>query len=239
MQKCAMSNKSYRILWTRYIAPSYIQQALEYNIEIEVVPFIKTTTCFNDSNGCELEELAIEHVTAVFTSASAVNAIAQYAANATWEVFCLAGATQDMIKQKLPYTTIKGTAANASELADTIVKTPKIKRVHFFCGDLHLPRLPQILADNHIDVVKYIVYKTQLTPVAINKHYDGIAFYSPSAVESFLSKNILPENTFAFCIGPTTAHALNGYTDKIIISDESDTAHLLQAMISHFKTEKN
>lgn len=234
-----MSNSSYRILFTREIGPAYIQQALAQDIEIDVIPFIKTTTCFNDVNGCELEELAIEHVTAVFTSASAVNAIAYHAINATWNVYCLAGATQDMVKKKLPYTTIKATAANAAELANTIVKNNEVKRVHFFCGDLHLPKLPQILANNNIDVVKYIVYKTQLSPVSISKHYDGIAFYSPSAVESFLSKNTLPEDAFAFCIGSTTARALKNYTDKIVVSEVADTAHLLQTVIAHFKTEKN
>ena len=45
-----------------------------------------------------------------------------------------------------------------------------------------------------LSVDEVIVYKTIETPKVLTKQYDGILFFSPSAVKSFFSKNSIVNN---------------------------------------------
>ena len=79
------------------------------------------------------------------------------------------------------------------------------------------------------------MYQTIATPHKIDKEYFGILFFSPSAVQSFFSKNKVCEKTILFAIGNTTANEIKKYsTNKIIISDEPGKENLVTKMIEYF-----
>jgi len=80
-----------------------------------------------------------------------------------------------------------------------------------------------------------VVYQTLATPHKIQKDYFGVLFFSPSAVQSFFSKNKVKDRTILFAIGNTTANEIKKYSNnKIIISDEPGKENLVQKMIEYF-----
>ncbi len=89
------------------------------------------------------------------------------------------------------------------------------------------------LKNKGIKLTEIIVYQTTLTPVAIEKKYDGILFFSPSAVESFFSRNTIPPTTTLFSIGTSTVEALKKFSsNKIIKGDEPDKVKLVTKAIT-------
>jgi uroporphyrinogen-III synthase len=130
------------------------------------------------------------------------------------------------------------TAGSAAELVETIVREGWVKSILFFCGDLRRDELPVRLREAGLDVHEVVVYRTLLTPRKIGREYDGIAFFSPSAVESFFSVNRLPARTALFAIGGTTARAIRQYSDNPVTTSERPEAELLINQIIHDYTEE-
>ena len=79
------------------------------------------------------------------------------------------------------------------------------------------------------------VYQTILSPVKLEKEYDAVLFFSPSAAASFFSKNSLPAKTVLFVIGNTTAESIRSHSaNKIITADEPDKTKLISRAIRFF-----
>jgi uroporphyrinogen-III synthase len=84
-----------------------------------------------------------------------------------------------------------------------------------------------------------IVYETIETPQAVSKKYDGILFFSPSAVRSFFAKNTLKEETKIFAIGKTTADEVKSFSNNpMVISEIPDTEKLIGEVIKYFSEIK-
>jgi uroporphyrinogen-III synthase len=99
--------------------------------------------------------------------------------------------------------------------------------------------LPSELNKNGIDVEELIVYNTIEKPQTVSKNYDGILFFSPSAVRSFFSNNNLKTETTVFAIGKTTAAEVKKFSNNtIIISDIPDTEKLINEVIQYFNAIK-
>ena len=126
------------------------------------------------------------------------------------------------MKKHFPQAIIAGSAKNATALAEeiTISGDPKII---FFCGNKRLEDLPRLLNSRNIEVEEVIVYKTELVPQKIIDDYEGIAFFSPSAVESFFSENTLSKNIICFSVGKTTTEAIRKYTGNHVHTTEKPT----------------
>jgi uroporphyrinogen-III synthase len=108
--------------------------------------------------------------------------------------------------------------------------------VIFFCGDQRRDEMPDQLKINSIKVTEIVVYKTTLTPQKIEKKYEGILFFSPSAVKSFFQINEVPDQTVLFAIGNTTADELKSFSkNKIVTSDVPTRETLIDKVISYFQ----
>lgn len=161
-----------------------------------------------------------------------------------WKVYCLEGATkQSLFHRPYGYSEwmdvfrhrIAGTARNATELAKLIVQESKTSSVVFFCGDKRRDELPEILKQHGIAVEEVIVYETTEVPVVIAENYDGIFFFSPSAVKSFFAVNKPEKHTICFAIGDTTARALEDYTDnRIVTGTRPEVDEMVQTAILYF-----
>lgn len=117
-------------------------------------------------------------------------------------VFCLANATRGAaLRERLP---IISSAENASLLADEILKDRSITSINFVCSDIRRDELPTKLRSHGVRVHEIAAYKTSTNPVVIKNAYQGVIFFSPSAIKSFLSANS-NKDCVAFCIGHTTA----------------------------------
>ncbi len=120
------------------------------------------------------------------------------------------------------------------ELAEVIVKEFADEQFTFFCGNLRRDEVPELLLENNVSFTEVEVYKTVLKPKKFERTFDGVLFFSPSAVESFTKKNKL-ENTKAFCIGTTTAAEAEKYTDKIIIATKPTIENVIVQVVKKMK----
>ena len=78
------------------------------------------------------------------------------------------------------------------------------------------------------------VYETTLTPHKIKTKVDAILFFSPSGVESYLAENKI-KNEICFCIGETTAEALEKTTRNIIVAEQPSVENVIDDVIAEYK----
>ncbi|NJW55672.1 uroporphyrinogen-III synthase, partial [Salinimicrobium oceani] len=78
------------------------------------------------------------------------------------------------------------------------------------------------------------VYDTQPVSNKIDRNFDGVLFFSPSAVKSYCSENDLAESV-AFCIGKTTAAEARNYTSNIIIASTPSIENVIVQVVKYFK----
>lgn len=220
------------ILSTRPLPATMLEEAEQSGIRIDLISFIHTERIAGLE--LQLQELAKKEIVAVFTSVNAVQALSN--CNPNWKIFCVADATQAAVRRSFENSEIAGTAQNASELADVIVNAG-VKEVVFFCGDQRRAELPDKLKAANISIHEIIVYRTIATPKRIEKNYNGILFFSPSAAESFFQLNTVNPYTVLFAIGNTTGNAIKKFTgNAVITSDNPGKEELARHAITYFKS---
>ena len=214
-----MQKSKVNILSTRPVGKALIEQAAMYDIIIDEISFINTEEIIDSAIAKKIERLSHENINAVFTSMNAVQAVRKFIpSNSSWKIFCIGNTTKKLVENIFGEESIAGTGDNALHLAENIISDTAIKKVYFFCGNQRRDELPEKLKDNNVEIEELVVYKTKETAQVISKKYDGILFFSPSAVQSFFSKNSIPSNTQVFAIGNTTANALKPFSEQNVIS---------------------
>lgn len=222
------------ILSTRPLEKESIASANAKGVTVDEISFIETLSHLSPETIELVKSIIYSDATVVFTSMNAVEAVASqlHGAEPGWDVYCIGNTTQTLIKKYFPKAIIKDDAESASALAEKIIKTKKIDNIVFFCGDNRRDELPEMLTSNDILVTEVEVYKTIQTHHTIDKIYDGILFFSPSAVESFFKTNTLEAKTIIFAIGLTTASTVKQFSsNKIIVSDMPGKINLLDKAI--------
>ncbi len=229
-----------KILSTKILDTDIIEQAASDNISIECVPFIETKYIADVDLQQQINGLGILLKDVIFTSANAVKAVAQSLANPpAWGIFCISGSTKKAVQQFFPGSKILGSAPYGDILADKILQRKEVSEVLFFCGSRRLDTIPQTLSNAGIAVQELVVYETTLTPVKIDSAYQGILFFSPSAVESFFQLNRLSSDTTVFAIGETTADALRKHCDDVRVSAETTQQGILKVVKESFLQQGN
>ncbi len=123
----------------------------------------------------------------------------------------------------------------ASDLAEIITLIYASESYTFFSGNLRKETLPKALKTAKVNFNEIQVYETTLTPQKIKTAADGILFFSPSAVESFLKENKI-KNEICFCIGNTTAEALeNNKVKNVIIAQQPSVEEVIEDVIEEYK----
>jgi len=233
-----MSNDHYRILCTRPIPASLIQTAAGHGISITVKEFIQISPVYlPELTGEDNIRRILADIPMAFTSAHAVNILREILGdlNISNEICCISGNTRIAAEQAFPASAIIAQAPYGIELANAMLQLKNIHTVNFFCGNIHRKELPETLSQAGIQVNKYVIYENNPQPETVADHYDGIFFFSPSAVSSYFSANSIPADTVCFAIGTTTANALREMTtNKIIISTNVDADSMVQTTISYF-----
>jgi len=211
-----------------FLSPEY------KDADIDVIPFTAISTELPESTQRQIKDILTKKKVVIFTSSNAVRSVVSYMKEqpAGWTIFCIGNITYSLAKKYFGEENIKETAATASKLAEKIIPLINTGEVIFFCGNLRRSELPDALQKKGIEVKEIIVYKTSLVPVSINKRYDAVLFFSPSAAESFFSRNSVPRNTALFVMGEATAESIKKYsTNKIITGDEPDKNKLISQAI--------
>ena len=232
-----MLNKPANILFTRTLDAMLLQKASLKKVFIDTTNFIETVSVTNDVIAAQIEAYSQQDITVVFTSTNAIETVTSIIKNKpNWDIYCIGGATKDAVIEAFGEDKIKAIAKSASNLADKIIAAGTVKNLIFFCGDQRLTNLPETLTAKGIEVTEVVVYNTILTPQIIEKNYNGIAFFSPSAVHSFFSENTISTNVTMFAIGKTTAATIASYcSNKIVTCEWPGSEQMLEAVIHYFE----
>ena len=124
------------------------------------------------------------------------------------------------------------TAQNGVELGHFIAKNHKNEHFTYFCGKQRRDELPTILKEAAILCNEIVTYETHLNEQSFIQKFDGILFYSPSAVSGFAKANKINK---AFCIGNTTATEARKYTDQVIVSNATTIESTIAKAVNTLK----
>ena len=188
------------ILSTKSLFPEQKQILLDANMAVDDFDFIAT-----NAKKFELDQV---YDNLIFTSQNAVQAVLQHPncdQLKSKKVFAVGMKTKSLLTENgfnvVAYT------GYAADLAEIISLVYSKESYTFFCGNLRRDELPNTLKEIGILFNEIETYETALTPQKIKQQPDGILFFSPSAVESYLKLNSINDE-LCFCIGETTAEAL-------------------------------
>lgn len=177
------------------------------------------------------------HKHVVLTSITGVKAFLQIIKqlqldSSNYTVYCISRGTKEYAAAS--GLNIKSTAPYASGLADEILRDGEVKEVTHVCSNIRRDELSDKLKKAGVAVQDVIAYSTEFTPVVIDSSYNALVFFSPSAVDSFLSLNSL-QQVPCFCIGKTTAdHAKQKGYQHTYIADAPSEDILLKTIINHY-----
>lgn len=209
-------------------------------IQCDVIPLIDTEISVSNEEERFIQNLAQQKVLVLITSAQAVAAVKSCFNNTVpdWQICCISGATKNAVASLFG---IEKIIASANDAIDLLQEMEKIapQRIVFFCGNKRLNTLPEALINRGFQCEECEVYQTKLRVLKIEKEYDGILFFSPSGVESFLTENTIPEKATLFSIGKTTAKALSEkVNNEIMIAAQPDKHILVQTLIEFYKNKE-
>lgn len=218
-----------------------IRQAASKNITIECIPFIQIKPVEAIELQQQINQLIYQSDYVIFTSANAVNAVAaQVTAKTPLNAFCISGKTRKAVEQHFAGSSIIADAATGAALAEKIMKfvqSQNLVNAHFtfFCGNKRLNSIPDAFQKNNLPLTEVVVYETVLTPHAISKQYDGILFFSPSAVDGYFQMNRLDKNLTAFSFAGATYEALRTVSAEIIVSHTPSEQAMLNTVMDYYK----
>ncbi|THF49516.1 uroporphyrinogen-III synthase [Flavobacterium supellecticarium] len=217
-----------RILSTKKLLSNQKQYLLNAGFAVVESDFIKT------------EDLAFSmptlHDFLLFTSQNAVHSVLKHADLTTLQhknVFCVGLKTKALLEAN-GFTVITCTGY-AAELADYITEHHPQASFTFFNGNLRRDTLPDALHQAGITFNEVTVYATVLTPHPIQTKAVGILFFSPSGVESYVQENSITDE-ICFCIGTTTAEALENRSQNVIIANQPTIENTIIQCLNYFKS---
>lgn len=188
------------------------RQLFNETVGVKSSNFIKVS-----SNRIKPNVLRVKHDNVIITSKNGVEAIVENSPREELQfktIYCVGRRTKKLIEQKIG--PVKHSERNAIRLAEYLAKEIQGQSVTYFCSNLRLDDLPKTLSEKGITVNEIEVYQTRFDAVKIEDNSDGVLFYSPSTVESFVSRN--RAKGIAFCIGESTAKAARQYFNDVKVA---------------------
>ena len=116
-------------------------------------------------------------------------------------IYCVGRRTKKLIENRIGK--VAHSEKNAKTLAEYLVEYIEGTEATYFCSNLRLDDIPTILEENNINVNLIEAYQTKYDATKVDDNIEGVMFYSPSTVQSFILEN--NADKIAFCIGETTA----------------------------------
>lgn len=168
----------------------------------------------------------------IFTSKNAVRIVLDKKPDLkTKSIFCVGEKTAAFLKEN--GFKVKETANYGQELAEKISLSYQNEDFLFFCGRKRRRELPDYLRSENINISEVEVYDTHLIQKKIDRTFDGVLFFSPSAVRSYSTFNDLSES-IAFCIGKTTASEAKNFTDDIVVANRPTIENVIVQVVKYF-----
>lgn len=191
------------------------------SLRVDSEDFIKMS--FNRISPLVLKQ---KHRNVVFTSKNAVESLLTNCSAQDLQlqnIYCVGRKTKRFIQGKIGPVAHQENSAEA--LAQYLVDYLEGTEVTYFCGNLSLNAIPNLLEKNGITVHSIEAYKTKLAGPQIVPGVQAVLFFSPSGVESFM-KNNKPTGT-AYCIGETTAKEARKFFKEVQVAKMPDVESLI------------
>ena len=218
---------SIKILSTKKLSAIQKEELVKANFDVIEADFIKT-----ENKPFELKEV---NDNLIFTSQNAVHSILQHSKSEelkTKNVFCVGLKTKILLSEN--GFNVDVYTGYASDLAEIITLIHPNDSFTFFSGNLRRETLPEALKEGNVTFNEIQVYETTLTPQKIKDSVEAILFFSPSGVESYLKDNTIKKET-CFCIGETTAEALQKITKNVIIAENPTIEDVIEECINEYQ----
>ncbi|MEC3906377.1 hydroxymethylbilane synthase [Tamlana sp. 2201CG12-4] len=145
-------------------------------------------------------------------------------------IYCVGRRTKRLVEKKIGQ--VKHTEKNAQKLAEYLVDYIEGTEVTYFCSDIRLDALPTILEDNHIKVNEVEAYQTKFDGFKVADSIEGVMFYSPSTVDSFVQNN--QSEVIAFCIGETTAKEARKHFEDVRVAKVPTVESVIELVNQHY-----
>lgn len=145
--------------------------------------------------------------------------------------FCVGEKTKTLLEEKGFVVLVH--SDYAAELASIICNKYQKQSFTFFSGNLRKDILPEAMQLAKIQFEEIEVYETIYTPTEIQSKPDGVLFFSPSAVESYMQVNKFKDE-MCFCIGQTTAETAEKYTSNIIIANSPSVENVIIQCLNYY-----
>jgi hydroxymethylbilane synthase len=198
------------------------------NVKVDSSDFLKISL-----NRIPKPILKAEIRNVIITSQNAVEAITTIVPMEELQfknIYCVGRRTKKLIEIKIGK--VKHSENSAKALADYLVDYIDGTEVTYFCSDKRLDELPSILEDNQIIVNEIEAYQTVLDSVKTDDSVEGVMFYSPSTVESYMQNN--SANKIAYCIGDTTATEAKKHFDDVRIAKVPTIESVIDLVNGHY-----
>lgn len=169
----------------------------------------------------------------IFTSQNAVQNVLQHKNELIDKpVLCVGEKTKQILENN--GFNVLNSLSDANHLIQNFEKEYINKSVTFFCGKSRLNTIPEFLNKKNIKHEIIEVYETFETPIKIGTKMNGLLFFSPSGVSSFTKENTIT-NEMCFCIGTTTAKAVEKYSKNIIVANQPSVENVIIQCINYYK----
>jgi uroporphyrinogen-III synthase len=216
-----------KIASTKVLSNSQRQELENAGLEVYEADFIKTESIDFD--------IKTINNNLIFSSQNAAQSVLLHPKHEDLKaknVFCVGIKTKALLEENgfnvavyVDYT---------SDLAEIITLIYSNESYTFFSGNLRKETLPKALKEANIQLNEIQVYETTLTPHKLELTVEGLLFFSPSGVESYLSENKIKKEV-CFCIGQTTAEALATVTKNIRIAENPSIEEVILEVMEEFK----
>ncbi|BFM42890.1 uroporphyrinogen-III synthase [Flavobacterium sp. CFS9] len=220
-------SKSIQIVSTKKLSTEQRQALIGAHLEVIEADFIQT-----ENKPFEIKDL---NDNLIFTSQNAVHSVLSHPKSEELKsknVFCVGLKTKILLSENgfnvVAYT------GYAADLAEIITLIYRSESYTFFSGNLRRETLPKALKEAELKFNEIQVYNTSLTPQKIKTPVDAILFFSPSGVQSYLKENTIKKE-ICFCIGETTAEALEKITKNIVIADQPTVEDVIEDVLQEYK----
>lgn len=226
-----------KILVTAPLADIHAGKLAEHH-DVGVIPFIAIEPVESEELKAQIALLCENEQFVVFTSNNGVRSVAAMIGKKPekWKIFSIEGVTSKSLEEHFGAGSLAGTALYGEDLAKAILSNDDVKEVIFFCGDLRRDELPERLRAAGVKVTEVIVYETVATPSRVERQYDAILFFSPSAVYSYVALNTIPEQTVCFAIGNTTANTIkNVVNNRVLIADPPLKERVVEMVLEYYR----
>ena len=199
------------------------------DLQVDSEDFVKTSP-----NRIPAKVLKAKMQNVIITSQNAVEALLTNVSAQELQfdnIYCVGRRTRRLIEDRIGK--VKHFEKNAKKLAEHMVDHLEGTEVTFFCSNMRMDDVPDILTNSGITVNEIEAYKTKFTPVAVPENVKAVLFFSPSTIESYLELNT-PDKQ-AYCIGESTAKEARKHFSQVLVAKIPSVESVVDLVNDNYK----